>query len=368
MVQRVNQSSRELTGISQQIFSASKQVVDAAKLQAKGLEDTSSAVDGINARAHQVATEIDGLSESSSENTNSILEMAATIDEVAQTVEALSQSVEEVGSAVTQTAESIKQISSSAGILMEAAGSTASSVTEMDEAIRQIEHTATTSASIAERVHDDAEQGRLSVEATIAGTVEIRRSARVTSEVMGSLSGKAENIGAILSVIDEVLDQTNLLALNAAIIAAQAGEHGRGFAVVAAEIQTLAERTGHSTREIAVVVEATTDQMGEIVKATADQTRQSQAIKVAMDKVSVMVGQIASATQEQERGSDSIMTAARRMNELTSHVRSNIQSQSSAGRLRPGGADPRAGGGDGQLRGRVGATRGLVSSSLALGG
>jgi len=374
MVRRVTQSSRELTGISQRIFAASKQVVDAARLQAKGIADTSSAVRGINVTARQVAEEIDSLSESSSENATSILEMAETIDDVAQTVESLSESVEEVGTAVSETTESIKQISSSAGILMEAAGATASSVTVMDTEIRQIEKTATTSASLVEQVRGDAELGQLSVEATIAGTIEIRRSARVTSEVMRSLSGKIENIGAILSVIDDILDQTSLLALNAAIIAAQAGDRGRGFAVVAAEIGALAERTGSSTGEIATVIEAvqdearravesieqgetaiaegerlsqesgealkkivagvgtTTDQMDEIVKATKGQTQQSQQIKVAMDKISAMVDQIASATQEQGRGSDFIMKALVQMNELTLHARSRTQGQSSAGR------------------------------------
>jgi methyl-accepting chemotaxis protein len=245
----------------------------------------------------------------------------------------------------------------------------------MDGSIKQVEQNALNTASISEEVKNDAESGRESVEATISGIGEIRRSSRITFEAIENLSSRAGNIGKILSVIGELAEQTNLLALNASIIAAQAGEHGKGFAVVAEEIKDLARRTGSSTRDITDIikgvqeetqravraikvseqriaegeqlsqrsgevlnkivagVQMATDQVNQIARTTVEQADGSQEIRKAMERVANMVGQIAKATREQAHGSELIMAAVERMKGLTGQVRGSTREQSSSSNL-----------------------------------
>jgi methyl-accepting chemotaxis protein len=381
MVTKVDTSSQELSRISGTLSDASKQVFRGAEQTNTRVGETSSAIMEINASIKEVSQGIDSLSLSASENSSSVLEMAASVEEVAINVENLAQSVDDVSSSIIEMAAAVKHISDSVNGLIDSSTVTASSVIQMDSSIRQVEQSAMDTASISEEVRRDAESGKASVEATISGMQEIKRSSSITHEVIVTLSEKAHDIGAILSVINEVAEQTNLLALNAAIIAAQAGEQGKGFAVVADEIKELADRTSSSTREIEELikgvqeetrravdainvaeksiadgellsqksgvalgkivsgVEQASEQVGEIARASAEQAKGSQMIREAMEQVTDMIMQIANATQQQSKGSELIMTAVERMKVLTSQVRSSIREQSKVGTLIAGSTE-----------------------------
>ncbi|MDA8430380.1 MAG: methyl-accepting chemotaxis protein [Geobacteraceae bacterium] len=375
MVSRISSASEVLTVIDNNIGKSARKVVNSAHLQEAAVLETSQAVDHINRSVSEVSGGIERLATSASETSASILEMAASVEEVAISAEKLGDSVDEVSSSIIEMTASIKEISTSIVNLLDASSTTASSIAEMDATIKQVEKNAMDTSVITEGVKKDAETGKLAVEEAIAGMQAIRSSSRITAEVVENLSLRANDIGAILSVIDEVAEQTNLLALNAAIIAAQAGEHGKGFAVVADEIRELAERTSSSTREIAAVitgvqeetrravdaisqaehsitegeklsqhsgtalakivsgVQKASNQVREIARTTVEQARGSQSIKEAMESVEEMVGYIANSAREHSRGSELITTAVEQMKELTNHVRTSTREQSRTSNL-----------------------------------
>jgi methyl-accepting chemotaxis protein len=375
MVGKISKSGAELSQVSGKLTDASNRVVNATQVQSSGISGTSSAINEINASLKEVTRWVDNLSRSATESSSSIQELSASNDEVAQNMGDLSNSVNEVSTSIFQMSATIRQVSSGVTTLLDATTTTALSVSEMDDSIKQVEMHATDTAAITDAVRQDAERGKEAVEATIAGIGEIRRSAQITSEVIAALSERVRDIGAIITVIDEVAEQTNLLALNAAIIAAQAGEHGRGFAVVADEIKQLAERTRSSTREIGQVIKGVQEgtrravetinkaeksiahgeglsadagaalnkiveeaqiasgQMTEIARATVEQAGGSQSIRDAMVQVADLVEQFAKASQEQAHGSELIMAAVERMKDLSSKVLSSTLEQSKVGAL-----------------------------------
>lgn len=369
MVNRVNSSARDLAVVSGNIFTAAKTVMETTASQAAGIGEASQGVLSINKTTAAVSGGVDTLSISADETSSSILEMASSVEEVALNMDTLLGAVEEVSSSITEIAAAIKQISQGSSVLMEASNSAASSVYEMNASISEVEKNSREAAAISGRVLLDAEFGMDSVANAITGMDEIRRSSLITAEVITALSSKAENIGAILNVINDVNEQTNLLALNAAIIAAQAGDHGKGFAVVAGEIKDLAERTKSSTREIAGLIDgvqmetkravdaiaaaennieegallskksgealqkivrgvkSSTDQINAIARSAAEQATGSSLINQSVEKVSMMVQQIGTATKEQAKVSDFIISSVGKMRSLAAQVRTSTQEQ-----------------------------------------
>ncbi|TWJ33085.1 methyl-accepting chemotaxis protein [Geobacter argillaceus] len=363
----------ELIRISAENRAVAATVINAAETQSNEVATASDAVKRINGSVAKVSDGVQNLTASARKNTGAIDEMAASINEVRHNVEIQAASIEEVSSAMGQMAAVVEEIGGNVESLMQAADKTTSSVAEMDETIKQVEQNARETAAISDNVRHDAELGKQSVDATIAGIDEIRRSSKATLASIASLTERAEAIGSILSVIDEVAEQTNLLALNSAIIAAQAGEHGKGFAIVSSEIKALANRTRQSTMEIGELIKGVQEetgkamtaisqteqkvaegellsqrsgdalakvvsgvvmasrQVGEIADATVEQARGSQEIHGAMQHVAEMVAQIARSCQEQVATSKGVMRAVDLMKDFTGQVLASTDRQHTVG-------------------------------------
>jgi twitching motility protein PilJ len=193
------------------------------------------------------------------------------IAELRSLVQNVASSSEKVASSTAATRSVSLQLADSAEHQAQEIAGVSAAINEMAITIDQVSSNSAESSAVAERSVSIAKNGAQVVRNTIEGMDTIREQIQDTSKRIKRLGESSQEIGDIVSLINEVADQTNILALNAAIQAAMAGEAGRGFAVVADEVQRLAERSATATKQIAGLVKTIQTDTHEAV-ASMEQT------------------------------------------------------------------------------------------------
>ena len=181
----------------------------------------------------------------------------------------------------------------------------ATAATEMESTVQEIASNTESAAESARTTNLSAQQGRESVETTMAVIHSLSAKLEASGKEVIALAEESRQVGNVLEVIQAIAEQTNLLALNAAIEAARAGEQGRGFAVVADEVRTLAKRTQQSTEEIEQMIGKLHTGVGAAVKAMGVSHQmangtvgQSEKVQQALENILGAVGMIVDQNQQ----------------------------------------------------------------------
>jgi methyl-accepting chemotaxis protein len=268
--------------------------------------------------------------------------------EVREGVQSLSAATSEIVASVTEQGASTSQQAA-------AVSETTATVDQVRVTAQQSSQKAQVVASMARRAAEIAAQGLGTVESSVSGMQELRARVETIAEHILVLSKQTQQVGEIISSVENLADQSNLLAVNAAIEASRAGEQGRGFAVVAQEVRSLAERSKAATVQVRTMltdIQRATNaavlateqgtkgaeegarlveqagvairQLDETIRHSAEAAQQIAASVgqqgAGMDQIAVAMASINQSTLETDAGARQLQRTAESMNELAQRL------------------------------------------------
>jgi methyl-accepting chemotaxis protein len=234
------------------------------QLMAQNLHKTISDVASATREVQETSIQLANASNQSSQATNQI---STTIQQVATGTTQQAEAVNRTASSIEQMGRAIDGVASGAQDQANATTKAFAMTNKLSDAIEQVSGNINQVASGSDDAAEAARRGYQSVNQTLAGMHSIKIAVDYSSRIVQEMGSRSDQIGAIVTTIEDIASQTNLLALNAAIEAARAGDAGKGFAVVADEVRKLAERSSSSTKEIAELISHIQRSVSEAVEA-----------------------------------------------------------------------------------------------------
>jgi len=260
-----------------------------------------------------------------------------TIDQLRILVSSINDTSKSVSTAAEDAQATALHLAEAAEHQAQEIAGASAAVNEMAITIDQVSSNAAESAAVADRSVALANTGSQVVQNTIGGMDVIREQIQETSKRIKRLGESSQEIGDIVSLINDIADQTNILALNAAIQASMAGDAGRGFAVVADEVQRLAERSGGATKQIEALVKTIQSDTHEAVTSMEQTTAEVVRGARLAEDAGVALEEIESVSKNLAALIQNISNAARQQASSAGHISNTmniiqeITSQTSAG-------------------------------------
>ena len=315
-------------------------------------------LDALEAMAAQIKQQIEDVKNQSEEAMKAKAEAEAaliSVQEAQDEIEAKNEKIQSaareassvaatMSSTATELSAQVEQVSQGAEHQKTRVTEVATAIEEMSATVIEVARNAGDASSQAEDSKGMATNGMEIMSQTIAAIGSIKKIDEASNVAMHDLSNKADAVGGIIGVIEDIADQTNLLALNAAIEAARAGDAGRGFAVVADEVRKLAEKTMQATQEVGDSIRQIQNAVGENVKereraqeALEQTVTSAQSVNEILNQIvelvirsADMVSGIATATEEQSAATEQITASVGEVDRISAETTDAMRESSNA--------------------------------------
>jgi methyl-accepting chemotaxis protein len=238
--------------------------------------------------------------------------------------------------------ETVTSLRSAATEILATMGQQVTSASEQSVAISQATTTVDEVKVIVDRSVDRAQKmadaAHRTVEISIAGqqamkdAIEsmgrIRQQVELIAENILVLSEQTQQIGEIITTVNDLAAQSNMLALNAAVEAARAGEQGKGFAIVAQEVRRLADQSRNATAEVKSILEeiqratnSTVMVTEEGVKGTDEGMHLAAQAREAIQQLATVIDESAQTASQLVAGGRQQTTGMEQISQAMQHIR-----------------------------------------------
>jgi methyl-accepting chemotaxis protein len=255
-------------------------------------------------------------------------------DHLKSLVANIKQAAENVASASSEIFAATTQHNASASEQAASLNQTTATVDEVRQTAEQATERAQSVAGSAQKSVDISDNGLAAVEQTIDGMTQIKDKVEEIAANIGALSEQTQQIGNIISTVNDIAEQSNLLALNASIEAARAGEQGKGFAVVAAEVRNLAEQSQQATAQVRAILDDIQKATNTVVTVTEQGTKGVDTGMSLANQAGETIRSLADAINESAQAAEQIVASARQqaagMDQIAAAMNSINESNSQA--------------------------------------
>lgn len=228
-------------------------------------------------------------------------------------LDSFNRALYQISKTTEKVSEESAKMSSNAQSLSDGATEQAAAVEELSASITEISKQVNSTSS-------DADNANKASEESMKHLFLCNEKMEALRAAIEEISDSSRQIGGITKTIEDISLQTNILALNASVEAARAGEAGKGFAVVAGEVQSLANKSTESAKNISLLIEKSIKQVQSGASLSVETMNALMEVISSGEQSAAMIERIASSAMQQAESLEQVTVG---MNQISDVVQNN---------------------------------------------